>query len=311
MHTRFLSLLGLTAVWIASCVPTGRQIHPSSSVGEAFEPIAVYRSSGSMELGDPLAVCIGIAGDMYVADALPGRIIHLAPDGSSSFEFETPERSPGFYPSDLALNGFFIYAVDEVGRMLLRFDQEGAFRDILLNFNKEIFGRRISPCGLDVDLSGRVVITDTENHQILVFDSYLSLETAFGNFGSFPGQLSSPKGVSFTGTGNLVVADTGNRRVQFFGEGGALLKVVPDTDQVNPFISPRRAVLDDSGRLFVADPDAGRLFLFDKAGGLERSLYPAGIDNFQPTDVEVTRDGLVYVTDAASRTLFVFKVMSY
>jgi sugar lactone lactonase YvrE len=262
-------------------------------------------------LGEPLAVSVDLRGDIYVADGLPGRVIHFTEDGTTALEFETPASSPGFYPCDVKLHGFFLYAIDEVGRTLLRFDQDGAYRDILLNFNEEIFGRRISPFGMDVDPSGRVVITDIENHQILVFDSYLSLEFAFGNFGSYPGQLDSPQGVSFTKTGDLVVADTGNRRVQFFGDGGNLVRVVPRADQDNPLVAPRRAVLDNSGRLYVADPEAGRLFLFDEAGGLERSLTPAGFDDFMPTDVKVTRNGRIFVTDAASRSLFVFKVMSY
>lgn len=311
MPLRFLSLLGTVAVLFASCGPAGKQVNLSSPGGERFAPIAVHKSSGNVELGEPLAVSVDLRGDIYIADGLPGRIIHFTEDGSSAVEFETPGRSPGFHPCDVKLSGFFLYAVDDAGRMLLRFDQDGAYRDILLNFNQEIFGRRISPYGLDVDPSGRVMISDIENHQILVFDSYLALEIAFGNFGSFPGQLDSPKGVSFAKSGDLVVADTGNRRVQFFGEGGDLLRVVPRADQENPLIAPRRAVQDGSGRLYVADPEAGRLFVFDETGGLQRSLSPEGVDDFQPTDVAVTRNGVVYVTDAANRSLFVFKVMSY
>jgi sugar lactone lactonase YvrE len=308
---RFLSLTGAVIVLFASCAPGGERLKRSSAGGERLAPIAVYRNTGNVELGEPLAVSVDLQGNMYIADGLPGRIVHLAEDGSSAFEFETPRRSPGFYPCDVKLNGFFLYAIDEVGRTLLRFDQAGAYRDILLTFNQEIFGRRISPYGLDVDPSGRIIVTDIENHQILIFDSYLSLEIAFGNFGSYPGQLDSPLGVSFGGKGDVVVADTGNRRVQFFGEGGDLIRIVPETGADNPLIAPRRAVPDPSGRLYVADPEAGRLFVFDKAGELERSIYPEGVDEFQPTDVELMWDGRIYVTDAASRSVFIFKVMSY
>jgi hypothetical protein len=306
-----IPLAAMAAVLFLSCGPPNRQTTLPVRGGETFEPVAIYQSAGNVVLGEPLALSLDLRGDIFVADGLPGRVIHFIKDGSSALEFETPKRNPGFYPCDLAAHGFFLYTIDEVGRMLLRFDQDGAYRDILLNFNQEILGRRISPYGMDVDPSGRVVITDIENHQILIFDSYLSLESAFGNFGSYPGQMDSPQGVSLTKTGELVVADTGNRRVQFFEEGGNLLRVVPLEDQNNPLVAPRRAVLDESGRLYVADPEAGRLFLFDKAGVLAQSLSPAGKDDFRPTDVEVMRDGMVYVTDAASRSLFVFKVMSY
>ncbi|MFH1755250.1 MAG: NHL repeat-containing protein [Candidatus Latescibacterota bacterium] len=309
-----LLLLALSVIILAplsSCGPVQKQVKMVHSGGEAVEPVAVYQSAGNVFLGEPLAVSVDMRGDMYLADGMPSRVIRFTKDGGSAVEFQNPLRSPGFNPSDIRLHGFFIYVIDAVGRKLHRFDQDGAYRDMLLNFNQEIIGRRISPYGMDVDPSGRVVISDIENHQILLFDGYLSLEVAFGNFGAYPGKLDSPQGVSFAKTGELIVADTGNARVQFFGEGGDLIRVIPLPQQDNPFIAPRRAVIDDFGRLYVADPAAGRLFLFDQTGNLLRALYPAGVDEFEPTDVEVTRGGMVYVTDSRSRSLFVFKVMSY
>jgi sugar lactone lactonase YvrE len=154
-----------------------------------------------------------------------------------------------------------------------------------------------------------MAITDVENHQILIYDIYLTLEKAFGNYGSYPGQLDSPEGVSFTGNGDLLVADTGNKRVQLFGNGGDFIKTIPAADEPNPMVQPRRAVMAGDGRIYIADPGAGRLFVFDGTG-FRQSFYPRGVEEFRPTDVEVTGAGLLYVTDAASRALYIFKVVS-
>ena len=82
-------------------------------------------------------------------------------------------------------------------------------------------GRRINPLGLAVDESGRIVVTDGQNHQVILFDMYLSVELVFGSYGAHPGQFDIPDGVVVTKEGNIFVSDSGNRRVQVFRLVGA------------------------------------------------------------------------------------------
>jgi DNA-binding beta-propeller fold protein YncE len=65
----------------------------------------------------------------------------------------------------------------------------------------------------------------------------------------------------------------------------------------------------EDGRIFVADPVAGRVFEFSAEGGLTRAIVPQVTGPFQPTDVALTRDGVLYVTDSASQSLYAIKVM--
>jgi tripartite motif-containing protein 71 len=146
-----------------------------------------------------------------------------------------------------------------------------------------------------------------ENHQILVFDPYLELESAFGNYGSYQGQMDTPMGVCFAPSGDVVVADTGNHRLQWFSDGGAFRRAVPTPGRDNPLRRPRRVVVDDDGRAYVADPTAGAVFVFGPSGELEREVAPSGVSRFSPTDVARTRTGDVYVTDEANRSVYVFR----
>lgn len=114
--------------------------------------------------------------------------------------------------------------------------------------------------------------------------------------------------MSFTPGGEIIVADTGNRRIQCFTDAGEPRYVVPEPGGDNPLVLPRRAVVDETDRLFVADPEAGRVFVFDLSGRLLSELVPAGSARYQPTDLEYHPDGRLYVTDALSRVLYVFKV---
>jgi DNA-binding beta-propeller fold protein YncE len=296
---------GLAAAVLSGCASGGR--HAAEDAPGIDTPEAVIRSVGGITLGEPLAVALTFGDDPIVADGAPGRLIRIAASGAEATEFEKPSPSPGFYPTDVKMSGFFVYAVDQVRRALFRFDKDGAYRDVLIDFDEVFQSRRIAPFGLDVDKSGRIAVTDTENHQIILFDSYLAVELVFGSYGSFPGQLDAPEGVSFGDAGELIVADSNNRRIQFFDGGGRFLRAIPSDSQSNPLKHPRRAVSGTSGHVFVADPEAGAVFVFDRAGVLVRTIIPEGVKRFHPTDVALTPSGLVYVTDTANSALFVFR----
>jgi DNA-binding beta-propeller fold protein YncE len=308
---KIFSLVMVLAVGFLACAGGGEGLRSALDLGEPREVLASYQGMKGASLGEPLGVTVDFQGDLFVADGVPGRIVGFDKTGSSGFEFQDPSAGPGFYPTDIKLKGFFIYAVDEVNRNILRFDKQGAYRDILLSLSGEIAGRRASPYALDVDESGRMAITDVENHRVLVFDVYLSLELAFGGYGSYPGQFDTPEGIAFAPDGRLIVADSGNRRVQIFDSGGRLLRTVPKSGAPNPMSRPRRAVLGPAGRVFVADPDAGVVFIFSGEGDLLRAVYPKGAEKFHPMDVEISREGRLYVADTAGRRVLVFKVMAY
>jgi DNA-binding beta-propeller fold protein YncE len=315
MRMRVITSIVATGLVLAcaSDVPAPQDVAPAdasqnTTEAEKVTPEWAMRSCERVTFGAPAALCVDFGGTVYVADGSPPRLASYTEESKRCVEFQTPDVRPAFRPSDVAVRGFFVYAVDEPDRALLRWDASGTWRDVLLNFEDlTVPGRRVSPYGLDVDApSGRVAVTDIENHQIILLDSYLDVDVAFGNYGSFDGQLDTPLGVSFTPGGELLVTDTGNARVQFFSDAGTFRRALPARDAASPMRHPRRAVAAEDGRVMVADPAAGRLFEFTPDGTLLRSLVPQGAERFEPTDVALARDGRVYVTDAATQTLYAF-----
>ncbi len=304
--------LAWTGFWLAAaCAPASDATHPAPTPSTPADTLAAaleFRCD-RVVLGSPVAVCLDFGGTVIVADASPPRLVAYDVGAQACTEFQSPAARPAFQPSDVSVRGFFVYAVDETNRMLLRWDSSGSYRDVLLSFEELAERRRVSPCGLDVDASGRLAVSDVENHQIIVLDSYLDVDVAFGNYGSYPGQLDTPQGVSFTPRGELLVADTGNARLQVFSDAGQARRVIPAPGSPNPMRHPRRAVMGEDGRVFVADPLARRVFEFGSDGAFARALVPGGAGPFEPTDVALGRDGILYVTDTARKVVHALKVM--
>lgn len=274
---------------------------------ERTEPLNTISEVRDVIFGEPLSVSVDFEGNILVGDGAPGRVVRIEASATDALEFQDPLRSPGFYPADLAVSGFFVYVLDEVGRTLLRFDNQGAYRDVLVDFDGLLQNRLIAPGGLGVDSSGRIAVSDARNHQVILFDTYFQVEQVFGNYGSSPGQFEAPQGVSFTPNGGILVTDTGNRRIQYFDPGGRFLMSFPLRPDETPLKRPRRAVMDMQGQVYVADPLAGGVFVFGDDGRLVRSIVPQGVSRFQPHDVAVTASGLIYVADTANSSLYLFR----
>jgi len=288
---------------LTACASAPPAQNPAATpLANVSELIDSYDGGDLTFIGSPQAVAIGFDGTSYVADISPGRIVAFDADGKPQ-EFQTPSNR-AFFPTDVAVNGFFIYAIDEPGRRLLRFDRAGNFRDVLIDFESLGGGRRVSPYGLDIEPSGRMAVTDVENHQILIIDTFLQVELEFGNFGAFPGQFDRPEGVAFAPDGGIVVADTGNRRVSFFSRAGTFLRQIPATDGDSPLVRPRRVAVDRS-RVYVADPGANEVFVFDVSGDLVGAMGHE--KKFDPRDVALSASGLLFVPDASSGRLYIYK----
>ena len=137
--------------------------------------------------------------------------------------------------------------------------------------------------GVSLSRTGRIAVADKGNQRIQVFTpntagSIVASDGAhrfsaltFGHFGTALAEFSDPGDVEFdrSGTptdGRMVVADTGNHRVQIFDALGSLVyaiqtDVVP-SDGPGDFDAPLGVTVDDSGRIYVADYANNRIQIF-------------------------------------------------
>lgn len=85
-----------------------------------------------------------------------------------------------------------------------------------------------SPHGFCLGLDEEIIVADTNNHRIQVFDKESCFKYAFGSPGREEGQLWYPRKVAvMRDSGKFVICDRGNERsrMQIFNKNGHFLKV--------------------------------------------------------------------------------------
>ncbi len=171
---------------------------------------------GAGTLNDPKGVAPAPDGGLYVLDSGNDRVVRLAADGQVLAQWGSRGKEPG------------------------QFDE---------------------PWGIAVDGQGNVYVSDTWNYRVQKFDAsgrfllqWGSFADARGQPGSSPGLFYGPRGLAVDREGNVLVVDTGNKRVQKFSPDGAFISQFgtfgAGDGQLN---EPVGIALDAQGSIYLAD----------------------------------------------------------
>ena len=117
---------------------------------------------------------------------------------------------------------------------------------------------------------------------------------------SGPGQFSTPGGAGFASSGDILVTDNMNNRVEEFSPSGKFLRAFGRTGAKHgQFRSPRGLAVNKAGDIYVADDFNNRIQEFSPKRAFIRAF---GKNKFVsgPTDLAIAQDGNVYVADGAT-----------
>jgi DNA-binding beta-propeller fold protein YncE len=162
----------------------------------------------------------------------------------------------------------------------------------------------VKPYGVAVH-KGRVYVTDTAQHVVLLFD------IAGGHFRQFgedePGKLLKPIGITVSKQGEVYVADVSARRVVVFSLEGVYLRTLGSDELLRRPAGV--AISPDGSRLYVVDVggldnDDHRVQVFDPQSGAHLQTIGtrgAGKGQFNlPLQAATGPDGTLYVVDGGN-----------
>jgi len=257
-------------------------------------------------------VAWGEDGSLVVCDASRGRVHLMDPRTRTWGSLDNPGVR-GFRPLAALIDGFKVLVLDGTSRAIYRYDLGGAYQDRIVDLSTIDPAYETTPRDFDVDLDGRMVLTDVGEQQVLMLDTFMGVQGRVGHPGPHREQFDQPVGICYLPDGGFVVADTGNRRLQRFnrlGYGTAMIGGMFDGG--NPFVAPLGVAADRWGNVYVADFGAGVVHVVD---GRDEVALTIGPDEalegslLAPVSVAVGPDQLLAVADRERHAVLVYRLI--
>lgn len=198
--------------------------------------------------GAPMAVAVGPAGDIFVADAGLGLVVKLGADGRC----ERWGRGLLERPAALAVLGVRLYVADPPRHVVQIFGLDGV--------SVAAFGTRGDgddgfnfPTGLAAAPDGSLLVVDSLNFKVKRFLPDGSLLASFGEAGEAEGKFIRPKAVAVDAAGLVYVTDTQRGQVLVFTPEGAFLYAAGEVGDGPGQFSLPAGIAVGAGILYVAD----------------------------------------------------------
>jgi len=144
--------------------------------------------------------------------------------------------------------------------------------------------------------------------------SRLVVDLAFGQFGVGPGEFSGPTGVAVDPKGRILVADTGNHRVERFDSTGAYVGEFGGFGHdAGRFDRPTALWIEGALAVWVLDQGNARVAKYDLEGrpiGIAVDLQADDVRNalgtIEPAGLAADRGGELFLTDDAADRVLAF-----
>jgi DNA-binding beta-propeller fold protein YncE len=258
-------------------------------------PIALFQSVAEMgtQLSMPSDVGVGRDGFVYVVDggnhqvgvfdATGLRVGNIGERGGEEGQFESPVGL-GIGPKGE------IWVADKGNQRLQMFSNDARFREAI---PLEEEGEAIDPVDVAVSANGKELFVTTNNtHRVVVFSNKGKYLRGWGGEGEDDGQFRYPATIDIDPSGNVLVVDVLNARVQKFdAEGNFLSSFGSLGGKPGTFFRPKGIAVDDAGRSYVSDSYLGAIQVFDAEGQFLHALGEGGEATAFNTPVGMTADG--------------------
>ena len=170
-------------------------------------------------------------------------------------------------------------------------------------------GELDSPSDVAVCSNGRILVADTKNHRIQIFDHRGKFIREFGSYGRELGRFNAPSGVRIAQDGRILVTDLANDRLQVFSSRGLFLKSMSCCGADSNLKGPRGVATDEEGQILVVDQQNHRVVVYSPEGEFIHEFGSLGTGNGQfnnPMYIALNEEGDIFVTDSCNHRVQIF-----
>jgi len=156
-------------------------------------------------------------------------------------------------------------------------------------------GEFACPTSATFDFEGNLLVLDSDNNRVQVFDGEGNFKFFWGSQGEKDGQLRDPVSIAIDRNGNVWITDTKNDRIQSFTPSGKWLKTIGGAKE------PVGLAIDLKGNLIITENDPHQVRVISPEGETIRIIGNSGTENgafLYPSAVLVDRLGRVLVSDS-------------
>jgi DNA-binding beta-propeller fold protein YncE len=201
-----------------------------------------------------------------------------------------------------------VYVSDRELTTVLVYDSQGRFTHYL----KKLRGKESyfdDPYGIAIDpATEHMYVCDRSRHMVIVLDRSGHVLARYGKRfgGDGPGEFRLPTQIA-VGGGEIVVLDSGNRRIQILDEEGHFQKEI----RVEGLGNGSGLAIDNDKNIYITDPALDRLQVFSPDG---QELYEFGQTGMQPgqfrgiSGIWLDSGHCLYVVDTQNRRVQLFQV---
>lgn len=164
-------------------------------------------------------------------------------------------------------------------------------------------GQFTEPSGVAVNAQNDIIVADTNNHRIQIFDKEGRFKFQFGECGKRDGQLLYPNRVAAVkSSGDIIVTERSpTHQIQVYNQYGQFVRKFG----ANILQHPRGVAIDNKGRVIIVECKVMRVIIFDQYGN---TLHKFGCSKHLefPNGVVVNDKEEIFISDNRAHCVKVF-----
>jgi DNA-binding beta-propeller fold protein YncE len=259
-------------------------------------------TSESQKFNHPFGLSLDDAGNLVVTDTGANAVCYLDLARKKWLRWTAIGNRRWLSPVAAIHQGTTFYVADSGLGKVIAFDVKGQEQF-------EISNNLARPAGL-ARLNDRLLIVDSELHQVVICDLRGEFISKFGRRGSGPGEFNYPTHIAADARQQVYVTDSLNSRVQVFTAAGDFVREFGSAgDGPGHFARPKGVAVDTAGHVYVADAVFSNVQIFDGQGRLLLDFGDSGSNAGQfwmPNAIAINSHNDIFVADTYNHRLQMF-----